>query len=169
MRRPVTTSALCTWFAAAAFTSSCVSVGRRSARGDGCRLRAADTLFVDGAPLYRECAVDVAATNVTRAGGPLARPPGPPRDGCYVVELQFVVDTTGVPEQRSARIIRTNDQGYADAVVATLPDWRYEPAQIKHHRVRQIVTEREMMSLAVGPSAAANMALRSPATGAPAC
>jgi hypothetical protein len=134
--------------ASVAFGSSCV-MGGRSGPSRGCGLRDGDSTLVAGAPLYRECAVDTKATNVTRGAGPFFRPPGPPRDGCHSAELQFVVDTNGVPEQRTARILRTNDRSYADAVVATLSAWRYHPARIKDRPVRQIVTEREATSITV--------------------
>jgi hypothetical protein len=139
--------------ATAAFSSSCV-MARRSSLDRGCGLRDSDSTFIAGTPLYRECAVDVKATNVTRGTGPLSRPSGPLRDGCHSAELRFVVDTTGVPEQRTARILRTNDSSYADAVVATLPSWRYHPARIKNRPVRQIVTEREAMSITVAHAVA---------------
>ena len=145
---PTAVSYLTLALATAAFGSSCV-MARRSGLTRGCGLRDSDSTFIAGAPLYRECAVDVKATNVTRGTGPLSRPPGPLREGCYSAELRFVVDTNGVPERRTARILGTNDSSYADAVVATLPSWRYRPARIKTRPVRQVVTEREAMSITV--------------------
>ena len=153
--------------ATAAFTSACV-IARRSGPNRGCGLRDSDSTFIAGAPLYRECAVDVKVTNVTRGKGPLSAPPGPLRDGCYSAELRFVVDTNGVPERRAARILRTSDSSYADAVVATLPSWRYHPARIKNRPVRQIVTEREAMSITVA-HAAAGARSPAPSSGVPDC
>ena len=136
---------------AAALTSSCITIrGHTPPRSAGCQLRASDSTLMAGAPLYRECAVDTHATNITRGQGPMARPPGALHDGCYSAELQFVVDTTGVPEQRTARVLQTNNQSYADAVIATLPSWRYKPALVGGIPVRQIVTEREATAIKVG-------------------
>jgi hypothetical protein len=115
----------------------------------GCELRSSDSVFVAGGPVYRECAVDVPARNLTRGEGPLTRPSGPRADGCHFVELAFVVDTTGKPEAGGARILQTSNQGYADAMLRTLPTWRYAPARIGSVLVRQIVTDREMVSVVV--------------------
>lgn len=151
MKLLVRLSALSLICATAALTSSCITLrGRTPARGAGCQLRSSDSTLMAGAPLYRECAVDTHAANLTRGQGPMARPAGALHDGCYSAELQFVVDTTGVPEQRTARVLTTNDQSYADAVIATLPTWRYKPALIGSTPVRQIVTEREATAIKVG-------------------
>jgi hypothetical protein len=115
----------------------------------GCELRSSDSAFVAGHPVYRECAVDVPARNLSRGEGPFTRPSGPRADGCHFVELAFVVDTTGKPEVGRARILQSSDRSYADAMLSTLPTWRYEPARIGSALVRQIVTDREMVSVVV--------------------
>lgn len=135
--------------------TACAIPGHHSATNPqarrGCELRSADSAFAVDGPVYRGCAVDVPVKNVTRGNGPLTRPPGPTRDACNFVELAFVVDTTGRPDTRTAHIVSTSDRGYADAVVATLPTWKYVPARIGKAAVRQIVTDREVISTMVAP------------------
>jgi hypothetical protein len=139
--------------AAAIVAAGCASAGRHSATTPrprrGCELRSTDSVFLADGPVYRGCAVDVQVKNLTRGTGPLTAPPGPTRDGCNFVELAFAVDTTGVPDTRTAHVVSTSDRGYADAVLSTLPTWKYEPARIGHSAVRQIVTDREMISAKV--------------------
>ena len=74
------------------------------------------------------------------------------RSTCYSVDLQFVVDSTGRPETSTAKIVRSNDSGYGEAVLATVASWRYEPAMRNGVHVRQIVTSHQ--------SAAAIVAVR---------
>ncbi|MDQ2664907.1 MAG: hypothetical protein M3Z05_02755 [Gemmatimonadota bacterium] len=141
-------------FSAVALLASGCVFSRQTSGDDprprpGCELRSSDSVFMAGRSVYRECAVDVAARNLTRGEGPTTRPSGPRPDGCHFVELAFVVDTTGKPEVRGARILQTSDQDYAYAVRRTLPTWRYEPARLGSVLVRQIVTDREMVSVVV--------------------
>ena len=55
--------------------------------------------------------------------------------------LRFVVDTNGVPEQATARIVRSNDAAFGQAVLNSLSRWRYQPATRGGVRVRQVVQE----------------------------
>jgi hypothetical protein len=95
--------------------------------------------------VYRDCAVDRKA-NLTN---PDVRPDvsaftGPGRSSgskCYSVELEFVVNTHGVPEVGTARIVRTTDQAFADAWIKTLSSWKYEPDLRGGKPVRQIVED----------------------------
>ncbi|HSQ31104.1 MAG TPA: energy transducer TonB [Gemmatimonadaceae bacterium] len=70
----------------------------------------------------------------------------PPRavTACYSAEVEFVVDTNGTPEMRTARIVRTTDQSFGQAVLTAVASWRYKPAQRDGRRVRQIVEDRRM-------------------------
>jgi len=65
------------------------------------------------------------------------------RSTCYSADLEFVVDSTGRPETSTARVVRANDSNYAQAVLATVPSWRYEPASRDGMPVRQIVTSHQ--------------------------
>ena len=123
-----------------ALVAACASgAGRTSAVGASCGLSGRDSVFAVGRPVYRDCAVDRRA-RLTATVPPDYRP-AVPRTACYSVDVAFVVDTLGKPEVATARIVRTNDQAFADAVFATLGRWKYEPAMRGGMLVRQIVNE----------------------------
>jgi hypothetical protein len=85
--------------------------------------------------------VDERAT-VTAAN---ARPDFQPmrsENGCFTAEVEFVVDTLGVPEQGTQRLVRATTPAFGDAVLAIVPSLRYQPARLAGARVRQIVSER---------------------------
>src|SRR5688572_30133924 len=44
------------------------------------------------------------------------------------VTFRFIVDTTGVPEAQSVRILSSPHEELSKAVRAALPSWRYTPA-----------------------------------------
>lgn len=54
---------------------------------------------------------------------------------------QFVVDTTGVPELRTFKAIRSSHDAFATAVLAALPCMRFRPAVHQGRRVRQVVQQ----------------------------
>jgi hypothetical protein len=56
-----------------------------------------------------------------------------------VLLVQFVVDTLGVPDPRSFRVLQTPSAGAADSARAALPDWRFTPAELRGCRVPQVV------------------------------
>ena len=88
-------------------------------------------------PLYRECAVDVKARPNGRAARPEFMPPKTD-GGCYFVAIEVVVDSSGIPEPRTARVLRTNDSMFATAVLSTIPTFGFSPARIGGVAVRQI-------------------------------
>jgi hypothetical protein len=63
--------------------------------------------------------------------------------------VQFVVDVRGIPELETARVVQSNEPSFGQAVLATLANWRYEPAQKQGEAVRQIVRERRAVGFAV--------------------
>jgi hypothetical protein len=88
-------------------------------------------------PLYRECAVEVKA----RPRGTGARPDFTPTKtdgGCYFVAIELVVGISGQPEIGTARVLRTNDAIFANAVLSTVPTLGFTPAKIGGVAVRQI-------------------------------
>jgi hypothetical protein len=88
-------------------------------------------------PLYRACAVDVKARPKVDGGQPLFTPPR--GDGlCYFVAIEVAVDTSGLPEPGTARVVRTNDDMFASAVMSTVPGYVFTPARIGGTAVRQI-------------------------------
>jgi hypothetical protein len=129
----------------AALAAACAGHASGAARADRCPLHDQDSVYASSTgPVYRDCAVDRRATltntDVHPQGAVAPGAPGP--DRCYSVEMEFVVDAHGRPEVNTARIIRTNDQSFADAWLKTLPAFRYEPAMRNGVPVRQIVDER---------------------------
>lgn len=130
--------------------AGCASAPRGSqSKAASCVPAERDSVFAAAGPVYRDCAVDVRARNLTRPRLDY-RPTSPPRNGaCYSAEIEFVVNATGVPETNTARVVHTNDQGLADATIASLSGWRYEPARLGDVPVRQIVTEKSAMSAIV--------------------
>jgi hypothetical protein len=130
--------------------AGCASAPRGSqSKAASCPSAERDSVFAAAGPVYRDCAVDVRAKNLTRPRLDY-RPTSPPRNGaCYSAEIEFVVNAKGVPETNTARVVYTNDQGLAEATIASLSGWRYEPARLGDVPVRQIVTEKNSMSAMV--------------------
>jgi hypothetical protein len=120
--------------------------------GSSCELAPADSLFAAAGPVYRECAVDRRARLLNRSRNINYQPSGPrpaPGERCYYAEIEFVVDTQGRPETRTARVLRSNEPTLGSAVLQSLPDWRYAPAQKGGVPVRQIVRDRYGLALVV--------------------
>lgn len=137
--------------ATAVLLLACSGATRTAGRAE-CMLSSADSIFLAGGPVYRDCAVDERATRQQGSAPPIdIRPPSPGTLGtqCYFVELEFVVDTNGVPEVKTARVRRSTDVQYTDAVLATLPRWRYSPAKKDGVPVRQIVREQSAKAITV--------------------
>lgn len=112
-----------------------------------------DSSSVAHLPLYRECAVEVKA----RPRGTGARPDfTPPKTdgGCYFVAIELVVGTSGQPELGTARVLRTNDSMFANAVMSTLPTFGFTPARIGGVAVRQIFELSTAMTTYASRSAA---------------
>lgn len=53
--------------------------------------------------------------------------------------VQFVVDTLGVPDPRSFRVLRAQTPASVDSVRDALPRWRFTPARVRGCRVSQLV------------------------------
>ena len=132
-----------TFFAAAACASTSTT-GHR----DHCALAAGDSVYLQAGPVYRDCAVERRAVLTNRSQHADYRPSSPLAPGtkaCYVAEVEFVVDTTGRPEEDTPRVVRTNNPDFAVAAVSAMKRWRYTPATIQGVPVRQIVREKEEM------------------------
>jgi hypothetical protein len=125
---------------------------RPTAGASRCPLTSNDSVFAARGPVYRQCDVDKRARWINReAVRTNYRPPPPPvaRRGsgtiCYDGELEFVVDERGLPELETARVLRATDPEVGNAVLQSLPQWRFEPAQKGGTPVRQIVKERHIV------------------------
>ena len=109
---------------------------RASAVKEGCQ--AIDSSFTLGSPVYRECAVERKA----RVRGREPQPdfsPAPPSRECYSVTIAMVVDENGLPVAETARVVRSTDTQFAQAVLNTVPDWRFTPARKDGIAVKQVV------------------------------
>lgn len=124
---------------------ACASTGGGSgATREGCGLRASDSVYAATGPVYRDCAVDSKATLLVANQRIDFQPPPRSATACYSAEVEFVVDANGSPEMQTARIVRSTDQSFGQAVLTAVAGWRYKPAEREGHRVRQIVEDRRM-------------------------
>jgi periplasmic protein TonB len=57
------------------------------------------------------------------------------------VVVAFVVDTTGLAEVNSLKILKSTNALFAEAVKVALPDMRFIPAMIGGRKVRQLVQQ----------------------------
>jgi len=120
-----------------------VALAIASSGGFKCELYRSDSAFVAGKPLYRRCAVDKPALRIDEPTGINFRPIG--NRGCYKATIEFVVDENGMVETDHVRIVLSTAPDLAQAVINTLPQSRYRPAQKAGVAVRQI----ERMEVAV--------------------
>ena len=153
----------------AIIAGACVTANVKSARRVGCDLSNRDSVFAVIGPVYRDCAVDRAAHLLNTQNHPDYRPTTP-RSMCYSADLEFVVDSTGKPEVPTLRVVRSNDQGFAESVLAMARAWRYDPAIRDGRPVRQIVTSHQAMATGVVVvPAGAPLPSRPPAQLSPTC
>ena len=78
--------------------------------------------------------------------------------GAYV---QFVVDTTGLADVESFRVISSTHPEFAESVKEALPRMRFHPAILRSKKVRQLV-EQPFMFKIVAPTPAAQTAAQKP-------
>lgn len=123
--------------AAAVALAACGSPAVQSA---SCGAEPRDSVFAAAGPVYHECAVSKRAKLTNPDVRPIVQLPQ--RSGCYSAELMFVVDANGRPETSTARVAMTNYQPLGDALLTSLDQWRYEPAQREGAPVRQVVIEK---------------------------
>ena len=139
-------------FISAVVASAACASTSTTVRSEQCVLAAADSIYLEAGPVYRDCAVERRAVLTDRSPRADFRPSSTPTQGekaCYVAEVQFVVDTTGRLEEGTPRVLRTNNPDFATAAVSAMKRWRYTPATIQGVPVRQIVREKEGMATEV--------------------
>ncbi len=124
--------------AAAALVAGACAAGTRGPAASRCVPEAIDSVWAATGPVYRNCEVDRAARYENAQSVRLDYTPS--RD-CETVLFDFVVDTTGTVEARTARVVRGNSPPLAQAMVATFPRMRYSPAIKDGVRVRQVVEQ----------------------------
>ena len=89
-------------------------------------------------PLYQGCAVDVQATPPVDAVRPNFEPDRRTAF-CYSAMLEVAVDTAGVPEMQTLRVVRATHPNFARAVSRMVPTMRFQPARLGGAPVRQLV------------------------------
>ncbi|MDB4891086.1 MAG: hypothetical protein JWL61_2941 [Gemmatimonadetes bacterium] len=137
---------------AATLTGACASSGAKGTSAEGgCALRPQDSTFAMHMPLYRDCAVERKVQKITPNIAPDWQPNTSGRgSGCYSAEVEFVVTADGKPDATTARVVRTNTPALAEAVLAVIPRFKYEPAKRDGVAVAQITTEKfELMTRVV--------------------
>jgi TonB family protein len=55
-----------------------------------------------------------------------------------LVKVRFVVDSTGLVDISTVKILQTTNESFARSVRAAMPDMRFRPAMINSHAVRQM-------------------------------
>jgi hypothetical protein len=141
--------------------SALVSASELDGQSRDCRKEKADSAHAVALGVHRGCEVDRSARLQSDMR---VRPMDlDARIQCHKVALDFVVDTLGIPEVQTARLISTNSDGLAEAVRAALGSLRYRPAQLDNLPVRQLVLYEMKMRVRVtisssprGPSGAAS-------------
>lgn len=120
--------------------------GRPAGSGADCMLTAGDSVHLASGPVYRECGVDRVAELDARSVQlellPAALLPGAGTAGCLRAEVELVVGEDGLPERGTWRLMSANQPLYGDAVMKSVPGWRYRPAELGGRPVRQIVREK---------------------------
>ena len=121
-----------------------------------CALSAKDSVYLAGGPVYRECGVDVSAKLLGTPPRPDFQPAVDRNTTrvCLEAEVEFVVDAQGVPEARTARVTRASDPRFGEALLATVPQTRYQPAQKDGAAVRQIVLRKIALGMALAQQGA---------------
>ncbi|MGH7653334.1 MAG: M56 family metallopeptidase [Gemmatimonadaceae bacterium] len=69
------------------------------------------------------------------------------------VYASFTVDTTGLVDVSSLKIIKSTHKLFAEAVAAALPNMRFTPALVGGRKVRQLVQQPFVFRIAAGTSA----------------
>lgn len=140
MQPASTLSALALGASLAAMVAGCASAPHRQADPAAARVTP-DSAARAPEPPYFEFQVETPAREQRGTCAPrlpeALRAPGSNGDAI----AQFVVDTMGVPEPATFRIIRSSHEAWAAAVRDALPCMRYSPARIRGRRVRQLVQQ----------------------------
>lgn len=137
----------------AGFALACGGAPDGVADAGPCALAAQDSAYLASGPVFPECDVDRRARLTTPNVRLDYRPTAVTRSGrqCEAAVVRFVVDRAGVPEVATARVLSATDAALGDAVLASLPHWRYRPAEKDGVPVRQVVQERRTLSIAISP------------------
>jgi hypothetical protein len=118
-------------------------------RGAACDRSDQDTTHYLHPPLYRACAVTIAARRIANDMRPdfWSRPID---NTCLSALVEVAVDTLGRPELHTTRLVRASDPKFGAEVLAIVPGLRFQPARLGGRRVRQIYELREVFRVQRG-------------------
>ena len=74
------------------------------------------------------------------------------------VIASFVVDTTGLADVGSLKVIRSSHQLFVNSIVVAMPDMRFTPAMVGGRKVKQLVMQPFVFQIADGAKAASKPA-----------
>jgi len=133
--------------------AACASGGARSdAASMRCAPIVADSL-ISGVPVYPACGVTREARVVSTPMRPQYTPPAGLT--CVSAVVEVVVDAKGNVIPRTARVVRASDPSLGSAMLAALPNLRYDPATRDGAAVAQLTSIGWTMTLQAGPAATA--------------
>lgn len=146
--------------------AACASGG--GGRGRPCVPQPRDTVYRSSGVVYRECAVEHAARQLSTNVHPSFTPNMNGGQTCYSAEFEFVVDENGRPETGTIQELHANDRAFAQSVAEIIPALKYEPATIGTDHVKQIVSYKQGATVGrmVVPAGAP---IRPPTARAPGC
>lgn len=126
-------------------------------------------LWVRGQPVYRECDLDRAAR--PPATMPRVQYTPSARQTCLRAVVDVVVNGEGRPIPETVRIVRATEPGFAQAVIASLPAMRYQPAMKDGAPVSQLVRVDRGISgqVVVVPAGTPPSSVRPPRGALPRC
>ena len=81
---------------------------------------------IEGQVVYTQCAVDRPVPNTATTTA--IQWEGTATNSCYRATIEVVVDPAGRPLMHTARIVSTNEAGYAERILQVMGEARYRPA-----------------------------------------
>lgn len=88
----------------------------------------------DTSPIYAPGAVTKPAVERWELKMPRVDSPG------GIVKLQFVIDTLGRADVCTASVTQASDPSLGDAMLRAASTWRFYPATLNGHKVREVTT-----------------------------
>jgi hypothetical protein len=133
-------------------TAACASGGARS------RCTPVTGEFLSAGMAYRDCEVTFRAEMST---APRVSPPmRMAANTCVSAWYDFIVDTTGHVVEHTAKLIKTNNQPWAEAVKRQLGEARYRPAMKGNKKVQQLVRWKADLPIVVVATSTSGVSAR---------
>ena len=96
---------------------------------------------VDGSPVFLASELDVEVQRDPSSAGPIYPEPLRLTNTQGSVVAEWIVDTSGVADTSSLRIVSSTHPLFTDAVRTCLAGMRFQPAELSGQRVRQLVRQ----------------------------